>query len=360
MELLERYPGLPVQLLGSVALAFAVAHFLADDDPAVFDLAESGVIVLLSGSLFYGGYRATRDGLTPEEGLRVVAVALAFGLVGFLVTAFVVTIRFLEGQPVGEEQFFLFASGTAGAAVGTPLGHYYNRLQTRRRELERQYEYTTRLNKRLAVTERVLRHNLRNELTVLFGCTQICRDAVDDSTVCEYLDRTERHLERIRDLSATARRLEKVWDEDATDRLELVEFVADCVDGVRASAPPAVTVRTDLPETAPATAHPRFGWAVEELLGNAVEHNDPDGLVVEVRVDPGPETVTVDVADTGSGVPAIETEALFQPEETPLEHGTGLGLWLVYWIVEKSGGDVAFEPNEPTGTVVLVELPRAN
>jgi two-component system sensor histidine kinase RegB len=44
-------------------------------------------------------------------------------------------------------------------------------------------------------------------------------------------------------------------------------------------------------------------------------------------------------------------------EETPLEHSTGLDLWLVYWVVALSGGELAFEENDPRGTVVTIALP---
>jgi K+-sensing histidine kinase KdpD len=44
--------------------------------------------------------------------------------------------------------------------------------------------------------------------------------------------------------------------------------------------------------------------------------------------------------------------------ETSLEHASGLGLWLVHWIVTESGGSVSFEEREPRGSVVELTLPR--
>jgi signal transduction histidine kinase len=48
-----------------------------------------------------------------------------------------------------------------------------------------------------------------------------------------------------------------------------------------------------------------------------------------------------------------------EARETALEHASGLGLWLVHWIVTESGGDLEIDTREPTGTVVRMWLPRA-
>ena len=49
-----------------------------------------------------------------------------------------------------------------------------------------------------------------------------------------------------------------------------------------------------------------------------------------------------------------------EARETALEHASGLGLWLVHWIVTESGGDIEIATREPTGTVVRMWLPRAD
>jgi len=44
----------------------------------------------------------------------------------------------------------------------------------------------------------------------------------------------------------------------------------------------------------------------------------------------------------------------------PLYHGSGLGLWLINWIVKRSGGTLEFSENQPRGNVVTIELTRAH
>ena len=55
----------------------------------------------------------------------------------------------------------------------------------------------------------------------------------------------------------------------------------------------------------------------------------------------------------------ILVAVLQRGRETSLEHASGLGLWLVHWIVTESGGSVSFEEREPRGSVVELTLPRA-
>jgi len=45
---------------------------------------------------------------------------------------------------------------------------------------------------------------------------------------------------------------------------------------------------------------------------------------------------------------------------TPLLHGNGLGLWLVKHIVTQSGGRLAFEENDPDGSIVELRFPATN
>lgn len=66
------------------------------------------------------------------------------------------------------------------------------------------------------------------------------------------------------------------------------------------------------------------------------------------------------IADNGPGIPDLEQKTIETGEETPLQHGTGLGLWIVYWTVSLYGGEVTLEENAPRGTRVVLNLPQAS
>ena len=60
-----------------------------------------------------------------------------------------------------------------------------------------------------------------------------------------------------------------------------------------------------------------------------------------------------------AGIPDEEVTVLPRGTESPLHHGSGLGLWLVHWLVSASGGDLDFADNRPRGSVVTLTLERA-
>ena len=61
--------------------------------------------------------------------------------------------------------------------------------------------------------------------------------------------------------------------------------------------------------------------------------------------------------DTGKGIPQEHVDKVFDPFFTTKEKGTGLGLALVYRIVEEHGGTTRVESREGEGTMVEIRLP---
>jgi signal transduction histidine kinase len=103
--------------------------------------------------------------------------------------------------------------------------------------------------------------------------------------------------------------------------------------------------------------------AVYQVMENAVEHNDNAEPHVTVCADYAgdrEDMIRLQVADDGPGIPETERELIDEEREiTQLRHASGLGLWLVDWVLGQSGGSVAFDANEPRGTVVTLSVPIA-
>lgn len=67
--------------------------------------------------------------------------------------------------------------------------------------------------------------------------------------------------------------------------------------------------------------------------------------------------VAVSVADQGVGVADDLRDRIFDPYFSTKKDGTGLGLAITRRVVEEHGGEIAFEPNIPTGSILTVRIP---
>ena len=134
---------------------------------------------------------------------------------------------------------------------------------------------------------------------------------------------------------------------EPVDIVPIVESVADNV-----ADDESVTVDVETPESQSALASDVLRVALDELGTNAVAHAGPEPTVdftVEVTDN---DRVAIRVSDDGPGLPPAERTVLRRGYETPLEHGSGLGLWFVTWAVTGLGGRVAVDVEDGT-TVTL-------
>lgn len=209
---------------------------------------------------------------------------------------------------------------------------------------------------RLSVLSRVLRHNVRNRTTVIRGRTRQVADAVTDPELSAALDAVDRSAAALESTSEHARLAERLLRDRSTDRqaVDLCRVVREALDSTETTG---IDLVTDLPETATATATAHVEHAVGELVDNARTHLDAP--TVRVAVTAGDDDIRVRVGDDGPGIPAHEREAIQSDGETPLAHGTGIGLWFVAWITSNAGGTVTFETSSLGGTAVVLSFPTA-
>ena len=358
----SRIPGLPFYLVAALIVLLESARFLVLTDRTVLAIAELGFLCLIAAVYAVLGHRAGRR-VPPRRAVRIAAVSVLFGVIGSLLDSVGILREMLAGDPSTEGFFMLMFGGSATAVIGLGVGYYYYGFRARYEELQREVERTRRLSRELSVTYRVLRHNLRNELTIIEGHTEMARGATGSAPadVSSHLEVVGERLQEVDGICEKATELSKITPESSRRSLDASVHLAAAVDRVQERYP-AADIEVSAPEAAPVLAHPRLPTALEELLENAVEHNDRDRLSVTARIDPatGPDDATrIEIADTGSNIPAMEVQNLRQPTEGPVSHGQGLGLWVVLTVVEQSEGRLTFRENTPSGTVVAIGLEPA-
>jgi signal transduction histidine kinase len=261
-----------------------------------------------------------------------------------------------DGGPVsietteGRRQFELERSELTSRS-GEPVGRaYLLRDVTERRSHEQ----------RLDVLNRVLRHNLRNDMDAIRGFAEALERGDPDSEPAALAARIRRTADGLAALGETLSRGERLLEAGPIDPepVDIDPLLGQVAGTLRERYPEAsVTTQTTDGTTVVRTDPQVLETVLEETTENGIEHNDSEPPRVEIAALDDDSGVVVEVRDDGPGIPEREQSVLLEGTETPLRHGSGLGLWLVYWGVVRLGGDLEFREREPRGSTVAVRLP---
>lgn len=203
----------------------------------------------------------------------------------------------------------------------------------------------------------LLRHEILNAANVISGYASLLADEHEEGTDArEYSENVHRKSEEITTVIADVRVLLRATEGHGEfESVNLSAVLREEV-GKLADLDERVEVETDVPDGVYVSADALLPRVFGNLLGNAVEHNDSAPPRVSVRVEDGDDTVAVEVADNGRGIPESEVETLFdRPSQRSADHG--LGLYLVGKLVQHYGGTVELTETGPDGTTFRVELP---
>jgi PAS domain S-box-containing protein len=210
------------------------------------------------------------------------------------------------------------------------------------------------------VMDRALRHNLRTNVNIINGYTEHLEQELADDYQ-EMLTRIQESVEWIHKLGTSLRTLQKTISESfASDETVNVENIVEAaVASARKSSPERdVSIHISAPEMLEAGRPVEY--AIENIVENAIVHNDSDSPSVDVWVAHAPQDGWIDihVEANGPGFPELEREfVLGDASVDQLQHGGGLGLWITRWVVEIFDGELEIEDNDPRGSVVTIRLP---
>ncbi|MDP1645432.1 MAG: HAMP domain-containing sensor histidine kinase [Thiobacillus sp.] len=225
-------------------------------------------------------------------------------------------------------------------------------------------------------------HELNNPLSNISTSCQILQEEVgecDAATQKMYLEQIDQQTGRARNIvrSLLDFSRERAFRKEA---VLLRPLVAQTVGFVRGEVSAKSVVKLSIPEdlSVPADAQ-RLQQVFVNLIRNALEGVGPGGQIVisaqALRVNGPPEgtalgagcetegeMVEISVADNGPGIAPEILPRIFDPFFTTKEvgHGMGLGLFVVYEIVDEHGGCIAVLSTPGHGATFRIRLPRDN
>jgi signal transduction histidine kinase len=382
---------------GTTALAHGASHALAA--AAFFALCGAPVLVL---SHLLAPQRRRVGSLSRQfiagVGLVFVLVLLAVGAVGLLmlipsrdayvlgtVLAFAGALAIYSSwlltrgirddietvrdalRAVGEGDPVPLSIETGGRDEIAELARAAEEMSVRLAEHEASRSAAERARKDLIAA---ISHDLRTPLTSLRLLAQGIEDGLLDSDQVEQGYAREMGV-HVRSLSAMVDDLFELTRLEAGDiqwsiqRVSVNQLVGETVDAMRPqAAAKGIAVEMRVPsDLAAAEANPeKLQRVLFNLIQNAIRHTPEDGSVT-VAAESAGQSIEVEVADTGAGIPSSERERVFEPffrgDLSRRGGGSGLGLSICRAIIEIHGGRIWLDSTD-RGTRVRFTLPRAD
>lgn len=211
-----------------------------------------------------------------------------------------------------------------------------------------------RRQQQLETIDRVLRHNLRNDMNVIRGRAELIHSEASGE-VAQSAGTIINTSGRLLELAEKERAImEVLLEEPVETAITLESVLQDVVSSVEAEYPDA-TISVECPGDVSIRAISQFREALIELVENGIVHDDSDFPEVVITVTRSDGTTVIDIADTGPQIPEIEKNIVEMTDErTPVYHETGLGLGFVKLVMSLSDGHISITENTPTGNIVRV------
>lgn len=336
---------------GLLALATFLYVSPAGSSPEATFIAIFGMMLLLipSFAIAFAGYWLVRSPFEASYKRRVLnwcgwgslgMASLGAGLVLYL---------YWIGYPAGDLGYIVLLTFAAGGAIGVGFG-------MKNEGVRRQSEQLARSRQTILFLNRLLRHNVLNATNVIDGYANFIRSSGDTDTADD-VDPILAQSERITTLVEEVRVLcDSITGDLPIEPMTLSRVLEDVVDSATKSFP-ETEFTADIEPDVVVSAHSVIDTAFENVLWNAVEHNDSDAPRVRVSLEPIGDEALVRVRDNGPGIPEDEIDGLFEPGEYG---NSGIGFFLVGTMMDHFGGAARVAETGPDGTTVEMVLPLAD
>ncbi|MDR2692379.1 MAG: HAMP domain-containing histidine kinase [Dysgonamonadaceae bacterium] len=196
-------------------------------------------------------------------------------------------------------------------------------------------------------------HQLGTPISSLMAWVEYLKAKNMDSDLLTEIDKDVQRLKTI------AERFSKIGSNADPEPVDLAEAVSHALGYMDKRISSKVTIQTHFPEESIDVLmnESLFGWVIENLIKNAVDAMDGQGLITVSAFAKGKKAV-LDISDTGKGIPKSKFDAVFQPGYTTKKRGWGLGLSLVRRIIESyhKGKIFVHKSEVAKGTTFRIEL----
>lgn len=293
-------------------------------------------------------------GLADLSPVRIAAGYMLFGGIWILLSDSLVNSLFQRPAVLTQIQtikgwLFVFLSGLLILGL----------VRTRELQLQKSRNRLSRASQELHVLHRIYRHNIRNDLNVVRGYLELVRAELDTERLREQINLAHNSTDRILGVSEKLGWIERTNTRASnTDTIDVMNIIEREVESFTSEYPEVTIEIHGRGQKTMIYGDDALSHVVRELLENAVEHysGSREDCCIDVSIERTMSSVTVEIADNGPGISDYEINALEKGEEGPLNHTSGIGLWLVKWLCTFYDGEVSIGKRPGGGTSVTLIL----
>jgi len=294
------------------------------------------------------------------------------------------------GSAAEAERLMMRASVTVldrPVRVATLVSAVRSGVRTRARQIEvrdliEALKHSQQLAERAAAAKSdflaLMSHELRTPLNAIAGYAELlsieCYGPVPERQreVLGRITQAQRHLLGIINDVLNFAKLEKgrvEYDLEPVAVRDIIAEVTPLIEPQMSAKRLTYEVRAPAPEIVALADREKLRQILLNLLSNAVKFTMAGGLITvdvdEHAAEGGlPETISLRVSDTGTGIPADKLESVFEPfvqvrgDAPARADGTGLGLSISRDLARGMGGDLRVRSQLAKGSTFTIELPR--
>lgn len=199
-------------------------------------------------------------------------------------------------------------------------------------------------------------HQLGTPVSSLEGWVEMLKESNLEKKIVQEL---EKDVDRLRLVSD---RFGKIGSTPHLEETDIVRQIKGMVDYMRKRAAGKIIFQVNTygkEEIKARISAPLFDWVIENLLKNALDALEGKGAIT-VDINDDPESVSIDVTDTGKGISKQNVSNVFKPGFTTKKRGWGLGLSLSKRIIAQyhKGGIFVKHSEIGKGTTFRIVLKK--
>lgn len=210
----------------------------------------------------------------------------------------------------------------------------------------------------LGVLNRVLRHNLRSSINVIEGYADMLTvdsDSDQQKIAIQKIQNRTKSMNEISNKMTNVRNL--IRDYEKPQPLK-VEHLRDTVLPYQDMSDVELSLDIKYDGNQKIKYGNIFQIAFDEAINYSIIDNEKDISQVDITITRGSkDTLSIEIKDNKSRISDLEWSVIKSGNETPLEHTSGIGLWIIYWAVTAMGGSIELTDNELSGNTFKINIP---